>query len=478
MAAIPLKKTLDDWRKISGYSQAGIARELNLNQGTFSQILNYGRYPKKISILHFQEFILKKLTDLGVPVAEPPERNFQEKETDGKPRWPLAKWLCYDAKISQGRLSAECGISQPAVAQYLRGWLPENRQSMSYEKFQQVIILLLGQYYSAPVLDDLWKPMAADEFKIFRQKTREKEVNRMLTQEALRHYKFNRNPFAVDESLKTEEMFFGEKHREILDRIVQAMQGQKFFILYGETGIGKTLLQKKARNLLWRIPLEDKDRVFSLEELEELPRISADKRAYLIVEPENIMAQSAAANNFLNLLLLELGVGNLRQDGLEKALILKKALLSRKQAVILWIDEGNQMSPGTLQSLKAFFELEDRETDKRLLTVIVAGQPVGLEDKIQFLPTLQEVGLRATQDCLKPLEKTDAENFIASRLALVGRKPNDIFTDEALSAILDMADRYGGRTPARINRIATAALLWKYTYNPNASVVGLHEVLA
>jgi type II secretory pathway predicted ATPase ExeA len=300
----------------------------------------------------------------------------------------------------------------------------------------------------------------------------------MLTQEALRHYKFSRNPFAVDEALKPEEMFFGEKHREILDRLLQAAQGRKFLILSGETGSGKTILQKKARNLLWRIPLEDKDRIFSLEELEELPRISADKRAYLIVEPENIMAQSAAANNFLNLLLLELGVGNLRQDGLEKAMILKKALLSKKQAVILWIDEGNQMNPGTLQSLKAFFELEDRETDKRLLTVIVAGQPVGLEDKIQFLPTLQEVGLRATQDCLKPLEKTDAENFIASRLALVGRKPEDIFTDEALSAILDMADRYGGRTPARINRIATAALLWKYTYNPNASIVGLHEVLA
>lgn len=479
MPEIPLRRIIEAWRQQHPeFSQARLAFELGLHPSSFSLLLNHERYPRKTVIPHFQNAIIEKLKMLGLPVLEPAAANFSGIKESGNEfgHYPRARWLCLEAGISCREIGREAGLPRSVVNDYLLGRLPW-KPSAGKVDFLDALPRILGRYFAPGDLEDLWGVLSQKEYEAERQKRKEGERNNMLTQEALKFYKWDRNPFAVDEPLKPGELYFSEAHREILDRLLQAAQGRKFFVVFGETGAGKSMLLKKAKELLRRIPLSEKDRIFSLEEIENFQRISEGERAYLIVEPAKEMAQMAAANNFLNLLLGELGIGNLTQDGLRKAVLLKDALTKRKQKVVLMIDEGNQMHPDTLRSLKAFFELEDEELYTRLLSVVVAGQPVGLEDKMQFLATLKEVYLRATQDMLGYLKNGDGEAFIESRLALMGQKPKDVFTEEALKAILDKADRFGGSTPARINKVITAALNRKFILNPNAKLVGIDEVV-
>lgn len=478
MPTIPLRKILEDWlRENPEYSQAKIALFLEMHPSSFSMLLNHGRYPKRTVIPIFQKTITEKLKELNVGVLEPFAANFEgADETGGEPRYPKARWLCLDAGVTCNQISLECGVSRSQINDYLLGRLPW-KPSVGKLDFLEALPRILGRYFPPADLEDLWAPQTLAEYEEERQKQKEQEKNAMLTIEALRYYKFDRNPFGVDEPLRPEELFFSEKQREILDRMLQAAQGQKFFVLFGETGSGKSQMLKKFKDLLRRVPLGEKDGILGLEEIEALPRIAEAERAYLIVEPAKEMAQMVAANNFLNLLLISLGVGNIVQDSLRKAVALKDALEKRKQKVVLLIDEGNQIHPDTLRSLKAFFELEDSETFRRLISVVIAGQPVGLEDKMNFLPTLREVALRATQDQIPAFKNGDGERFIESRLALVDRKASEVFTPEAVKEILDKSDRYGGATPARIDRITTSALMRKFTLKPNAKLVGVDEVL-
>lgn len=86
----------------------------------------------------------------------------------------------------------------------------------------------------------------------------------------------------------------------------------------------------------------------------------------------------------------------------------------------------------TLKHLKRFFELEDGF--KKLISIVLIGQPE-LKLKLSERNTeVREVVQRYEVVELTPLD-AELENYVAFRLAKVGKKLSDIFEEDAFLVV-------------------------------------------
>ncbi len=474
---IPLKKQIEKAQeKNPDLSQRKIATRVGIPATTFNLILNRGYIPRRESSEALQERILEACRELGIAVLDPPEANFEgvRRAKDDPSRLTRAWFLLWDAGIPVTHVAEATGVNRAAARSYILGHIPR-KTSHVFEFFQSRFAEYMKKRFPYVSADSLYEVLSLEDWEEEKAKIKSEEEIVMLPRDAQKHYGWKRNPFETGGLRSEEEIYLSDTHRAALEELLEAVQDHRMAVLYGETGSGKTTLKKLLKSLLSRIPAEQVEDFFELKDLREMSRQPESSQGYLVLEPPQDVASRIDAGNLVNFLLAGLGVGrNLKNDKSEKALMLKEALSASKRRVVMFLDEANRIDPDTLRVLKNFNELQDNF--RRLLTVVVFGQPIGLRDQIEFNSVLKEIKIRTLQVDLPVLQNGAVLEYLRSRLELVGAEPEKVFEAKALEELLDQADRYTA-TPATVNNLATAALKRHYDLNPNKPLVSVEDII-
>lgn len=221
-------------------------------------------------------------------------------------------------------------------------------------------------------------------------------------------------------------LFLGSQHklaRAYLEYGIKERMG--FVVLTGEVGTGKTTLIKSL--------LREKAAGYRLGVLYQT---------------------SVEAEDLLDLLLKEFEIrGHFGSSRAARLGAFNQFLLSsysRREHVVLVVDEAQNLGPKALEELRL---LSNLQTEKEpLLQVILVGQP-GLRDRLRH-PTLRQLAQRvAIHYHLRPLDLEETKEYIKFRLARAGG--SGIFTTSALDKLYD----YTHGVPRRINAWCDLAMV-------------------
>ncbi|MGB8992828.1 MAG: AAA family ATPase [Desulfobaccales bacterium] len=221
-------------------------------------------------------------------------------------------------------------------------------------------------------------------------------------------------------------LFLGSQHklaRAYLEYGIKERMG--FVVLTGEVGTGKTTLIKSL--------LREKAAGYRLGVLYQT---------------------SVEAEDLLDLLLKEFEIrGHFGSSRAARLGAFNQFLLSsysRREHVVLVVDEAQNLGPKALEELRL---LSNLQTEKEpLLQVILVGQP-GLRDRLRH-PALRQLAQRvAIHYHLRPLDLEETKEYIKFRLARAGG--SGIFTTSALDKLYD----YTQGVPRRINAWCDLAMV-------------------
>jgi len=223
----------------------------------------------------------------------------------------------------------------------------------------------------------------------------------------LSYFGLEREPFHITPD--PDFLFPSPCHKEAFAAVLYGVQQQKgFVVVTGEVGTGKTTLLRayiqklKGSNIQ---PIYVFDPHLSFEELLEA----------IMHECGN---DTAGLSQFARL------------QWLRHYLI---GCYEKEQSVVLIVDEAQNMPVETLENLRVLTNLET--TKDKLMQVLLVGQPE-LEEKLALhgLRQLnQRVAVRAT---LRQLTKQESADYIRHRIIQAGGSPDDVFTAQAVNAIV------------------------------------------
>jgi general secretion pathway protein A len=136
---------------------------------------------------------------------------------------------------------------------------------------------------------------------------------------------------------------------------------------------------------------------------------------------------------------------------------------SKRERVVLIIDEAQNLSEKTLEEIRMLSNLESEK--HHLIQMILVGQPQ-LKEKLQR-KSLEQFVQRVTVNChLDALDKVEVENYIHHRLTVAGAQNLDLFDPEAIKAIY----KHSLGIPRLINTLCDAAFV--YGYADDIKVIG------
>lgn len=220
-------------------------------------------------------------------------------------------------------------------------------------------------------------------------------------------------------------------HNEALETILYTIEsGQSFCLIYGEVGVGKTMLCRKL-----------------IDKLDEKKVCSC-----FIFNPNTPLEALQAA------LMAELGVESLEDQGAAFEKINKKLLQNADEGVetVLIIDEGQALSDEGLEFVRTLTNLET--ASRKLLQIIVFAQPE-LLDRIQQ-PHLRQLAQRFAQTCeLLPLGKLRMKSYVSERLVSAGHKHGQFISARAMRKLW----QHTHGNPRLINSLMSKALLSAYS---------------
>ncbi len=197
-----------------------------------------------------------------------------------------------------------------------------------------------------------------------------------------------------------------------------------FVVLTGEVGAGKTTLLKS---------------------------LLKNKRGH---QRLGVLYQTSfEAEDLLELLLREFEVRGRFANRAARLAAFNQFLLtaySRKENVVLMVDEAQNLGPEALEELRLLSNLQAGKDP--LLQVILVGQP-GLRDRLRH-PSLRQLAQRvAVHYHLRPLDRLESKEYVRYRLARAGG--SGIFTDSALDRLYE----YTQGVPRRLNAWCDLALV-------------------
>lgn len=220
-------------------------------------------------------------------------------------------------------------------------------------------------------------------------------------------YRLRKAPFALTPD--PEFLFLSPSHQQAFGAILYGILERKgLVVVTGEVGLGKTTLLRSA--------LEQVD----TQQLKIVSTLQANISFATLVE----------------LLARELQVSYSSDDLNEAILHLNKALTDSNTAgvaVVLIIDEAQDLPVDTLRQLRLFLNLETNTA--KLLQVVLVGQP-------ELMLKLASPQLRALRQCvaiqetLSPMTAEESVAYIEHRLAKVALDQEPIFTPGALRRIV------------------------------------------
>lgn len=240
-------------------------------------------------------------------------------------------------------------------------------------------------------------------------------------------YGFSENPFEV---VPDPQFFYSSpSHLSVLTSVINGIEsGKSLMCVTGEVGTGKTTfihfllhcLEEKVKTVLIVHPS------MTFEELVSNILLSLDER---IVEETK-----QALLNQLNAYLTE--------------------KMGEDKTLVVVVDEAQNLPPEIMEELGTIFEAPGW---LERLQVIFVGAPE-LEDKIST-PRLRQFGRKTGIRCqISALTEDESKKYIDHRLKLVGSRSQEVFTPEAISAVV----RYARGFPRVINIICDNAFMMGY----------------
>jgi general secretion pathway protein A len=197
-----------------------------------------------------------------------------------------------------------------------------------------------------------------------------------------------------------------------------------FVVLTGEIGAGKTTLIKAL-----------------------IKNYSGNHRLGVLYQT------SVGAEDLLELLLQEFEVRGRFTSRASRLAAFNQFLLtaySRREHVVLMVDEAQNLGPEALEELRLLSNLQAGKDP--LLQVILVGQS-GLREKLKH-PALRQLAQRiAVHYHLRPLDRLETKEYILFRIHHAGG--SGIFSDSALDRIYD----YTRGVPRRINAWCDLAMV-------------------
>jgi general secretion pathway protein A len=242
-------------------------------------------------------------------------------------------------------------------------------------------------------------------------------------------YGLKEKPFEI--TVDPRYFYLSDTHREALAHLVYAVQEKKgFAVITGEAGTGKTTL---VQTLLSR--LDSKARTAFLFN----PKLDSNSDfLYSICEDLEVSGEKGSKVDYLirlNTYLTE--------------------CYSKKEDVVVIIDEAHTLGPDLLEEVRLLTNLEN--PSGKLLQVILLGQPEldNILNQPQFRALKQRINVRYR---LQTLNRKETEEYMKRRLRVAGARSNHLFTPGAIRKIY----QYSKGIPRVINTVCDNALVSGY----------------
>jgi general secretion pathway protein A len=144
---------------------------------------------------------------------------------------------------------------------------------------------------------------------------------------------------------------------------------------------------------------------------------------------------------------------------------------SKRERVVLIIDEAQNLSEKTLEEIRMLSNLESEKD--HLIQMILVGQPQ-LKEKLQR-KSLEQFVQRVNVYChLDALDKVEVEHYIHHRLTVAGAQNLDLFDPEAIKAVY----KHSLGIPRLINTLCDAAFVYGYADDVKVICRDLIEAVA
>lgn len=233
-----------------------------------------------------------------------------------------------------------------------------------------------------------------------------------------------------------------ETHQQALDMLLWSLKHKEGFIkVTGEVGTGKTLLCRKLLNAL-----EDPFVTAYLPN----PYFSAETLYCLVAEELAAFSDEVVED--------ESDAIHLRQTKDIHVVALKQIqhtlvkLAKANKQVVLVIDEAQAMPEETIEALRLLSNLETES--EKLLQIVLFGQPE--LDAVLSKKNLRQLKQRITfQHHLKPLQRSDIEQYISHRMVLAGYSGGRLFDSKAIGLLC----RASKGIPRLVNILCHKALM-------------------
>lgn len=241
------------------------------------------------------------------------------------------------------------------------------------------------------------------------------------------HWGLKKNPFGNIESVN--EVFESNEMMQVMDHLAEATEEGGIYSISGERGIGKTT----AKNEIIQYLKNDSHRfAFSVLESMDMNLVRMTTiHAALVMDLSN-----------------ETPKGFAEHRGRQVRRILGE-LTALGKSVVLIIDEAQNLRFPTMESLKMLTEMRWALLTKRLISILLFGQPI-LETRLARDEGLR---LRVTSFRMKGLTTDEVLQYIDLRCRVAGRNMTDIFEEEALAYIAE-----NQHSPLHINGVCSQCM--------------------
>jgi general secretion pathway protein A len=226
-------------------------------------------------------------------------------------------------------------------------------------------------------------------------------------------------------------LFLTPAHREALAGLIYSVMNRKgISLLIGEAGTGKTTLIRTA--------------------IESIPKTLA--HFALVVHP------TVSAGEFLELLLLDLGVDDVPATKARRLTELQRFLVNHHMAgrlVVLILDEAHKLAPDLLEEVRLLANFESSQG--KLVQIVLSGQNEldGTLARQDMRQLKQRVAFRFV---IQPLPPGQVAEYVAFRWAQAGSAQAHPFGEDTI----DYLAFFSGGIPRVINAICDNALVLAY----------------
>ena len=241
------------------------------------------------------------------------------------------------------------------------------------------------------------------------------------------HWELRKNPFGNIETAN--DVFESNEMMRAMDHLAEAVEEGGIYSITGERGIGKTTIKHEMMQYLG-----DNPHRFAISVLDSMDM--------------NLVRMTTIHAALVMDLSNETPKGFAEHRGRQVRRILGE-LTAAGKSVVLMIDESQNLRFPTMESLKMLTEMRWALLKKRLITILLFGQPV-LDARLARDDGLR---LRVTPFRMKGLTTDEVLQYIDLRCRTAGGNMTEIFNDDALTYIAEHQ-----HSPLHINGVCSQCM--------------------